>query len=282
MELKIAAVTAAWITLSTIEPDWSTATTTCQRSVCSRTRVLNSGSRITSRRVRGSTCLRLARTVPGASKFAATCCRERRRGSRRPVNGWVTGRASARISSRTTLSTMVRAIASTSGFIRCLVDRIALSRLVDGVAWARVSALVTTSVMPCRLIASSMILSATERGNSACTWLTHSGTVIAPVPSGEPSWFSRKSRAASIAASRAGRPPSCSWASEPSVRRQRCRRRTSSSRLTGHPRSRSRRRPTAATRGGPAPPWSLRPPGAAARPGARRSGAPAARPARGR
>ena len=92
--------------------------------------------------------MRFARTVPRASKFAATGRRERRSGSRRPVNGFVTGRASVRIRSRTTVSMMLRAIASTSGFIRCLVDKMAFSSETLGVARASASGSVATSVIP--------------------------------------------------------------------------------------------------------------------------------------
>ena len=75
-EVKIEAVTAAWMTLSAIEPDWSTSTITCQRSMCLRTREKNSGSRMIRRPDAASKFRRLRRMVAGASKLAAIRCRD--------------------------------------------------------------------------------------------------------------------------------------------------------------------------------------------------------------
>ncbi|MDQ1106198.1 hypothetical protein QE405_003482 [Nocardioides zeae] len=227
---KIAAVTAEWITELAIDPDWSTATMTCHRSTCRRTRLANSGRLMTSWPLTGSTLRRLARMVARASKFAATRCRLGRRGSRTPANGLRTGVASRSRSSATTCATTVRAAASTWGAMRLRLRRIAVSSAWLGVTAASASASSTRSSTPRVSTARSTSRSATERGNSSCTSLIQSVLVRKPEPVEPAVRDAPSSRKPSASSRRASSPtgrPSASSAAGPSTSRHR--RATSSS-----------------------------------------------------
>ena len=111
-----------------------------------------------------------------ASKLRA-CLKRLGRRARVPENTCRTSVARRRTSSRTTASTMRRASASTSGFIRCLVRSTALSSVALGSMRDSTVGSVTTSWISYRSTASRSSRSMVSLGNSRVIWSSQSTVV---------------------------------------------------------------------------------------------------------